>query len=245
MKIASIIPESTIDYPGRLGPLIFTQGCNYRCGFCHNPFFVSLDKEGLRNEDVGRFVRDIKLKARDRWYTGVCISGGEPTLQKDLEFFVRGLKELGLDVKLDTNGSNPSALSDLLNKELVDYVAMDVKAPKKLYNLVAGKEINLENVEESMRIIQNFPDYEFRTTIVPVERDGKIDWLGVSEAGEIAKWIVEITGRNNHRYFLQKFVPREGGLMNSNLERFSETPDKLLQEIHEKASKYLYNSVIR
>lgn len=248
MNIGLIIPESTIDYPKKFGPVLFTNGCNFHCGFCHNSNLSSSEnKKSLGLDMMESFIKSLETKARTGWYNGLCISGGEPTMQRDLPEFIQKLKSIGLSVKLDTNGSNPRVLSDLLRRELVDYVAMDVKAPREFYSAVAGREVNLSDIEESINTIQEFPDYEFRTTLVPFYSNGhgSSRFMSAGEAGEIAGWISRITGGNKHKYYLQGFVPRKDGLIDSTLERFPKTPDALLQEAKSEASKYLYKTEIR
>ena len=132
MNIAGLLKTATIDFPRRLAAVVFTAGCNYDCGFCHNRGL--LDAADFKdNGEVLRF-----LEKRAGLLDGVVISGGEPTLQKDLAGFAATLKELGYDVKLDTNGSNPQMVGRLLDGGLVDYVAMDYKAPLARYPEVCG-----------------------------------------------------------------------------------------------------------
>jgi pyruvate formate lyase activating enzyme len=171
MKIASYTRQSFIDWPGKTAAVIFTRGCNFRCGYCHNPGLVlphlyagqpNIDESGVIN-----FLRE-----RTNWLDGVVISGGEPTLQPDLEEFIQTLKEMGFPVKLDTNGSRPQVLEELLEKELLDYIAMDIKTlvNRKNYTQVTG--INnadlIVQIKESIDIIrQSGVAYQFRTTVLP------------------------------------------------------------------------------
>lgn len=247
MIIGSIIPESSIDYPEKYGPVFFTSGCNYKCPACHNPNLIDnklkIDKDYIKN-----IIKNIKYKKN--WYTGIAISGGEPTIQINLLEFLKELKkETGLPIKLDTNGSNYSLLENLLEERLVDYVSLDIKGPREIYNQLIGKEYfePRDGIEKAMSMITRFPDYEFRTTVVPVIRDPKeseISFLTVEEMIETTKWIEEITG-NNHKYFLQKFVPSKQGLLNKRLESFPETPEDLINKIDEEIKKIIPKCKIR
>ena len=160
--------------------------------------------------------------------------------------FLRSVKDIGYLVKLDTNGSNPNVLLDLKTEGLIDYVAMDVKGPRELYSNLAGRKVNQEDVERSIGIASQFPGYEFRTTVVPVVRgEEDISWMTVEEAVDAAKWIVEVTGSDAHRYFLQPFVPREDGLIDSRFEEFPGTSKELLEEMCDAVKKHLPRCEIR
>lgn len=239
MRIREFLKESFIDYPGKISAVVFSPDCNYKCPACHVRHLLNPgeDKEEKEFFDY--------LDSRKGWIEGIVLGGGEPTLQPDLAEFVRKLKEKGLAVKLDTNGSNPEVLKKLREENLIDYVAMDVKAPKELYKAVTGVSgINLKNIEESFQIIKEFPAYEFRTTIAPIIRE-EIDFMTPKEVGDIAKWIVKITGDSAHRYYLQPFVPRQGELIDPRLEEFPETSKDLMEKAQREAIKYLSNCKIR
>lgn len=195
--IISSHSETTIDYPGKMAIIVFTPGCNFRCGFCHNPELV-LEQTGAVDIDI--LLNNIESRKNAGWYQGVCISGGEPTLHSGLIDFCRRINEMGLSVKLDTNGSNPKMLKELFEKELVDYVAMDIKTTKEKYNEVAGTVVNIEDIEKSIRIAKSFPVYEFRTTVLPSMTE--------SDFEEIGKWVSN-NGEEKVRIFsLQQFSPR-------------------------------------
>lgn len=249
--IISSKQESSVDYPGKFGQILFTSGCNFLCDFCHNPELI-FEKNQL---DLNKILNDLKIKFESGWYSGVCISGGEPTLHNDLPEFIKKIKKIGLSVKLDTNGSNPDMLLYLLKEKLVDYVAMDIKSPIYLYQDVIGKKVfNIEeNIKKSIKIIQQFPDYEFRTTIIPIIREnGKISWMTTAEVENIGKLIYELTGYKYHKYFLQKFIARDKEkMLNQKFSRENlpaemyETPEELMVEIYEAVKKYLPNCKIR
>jgi pyruvate formate lyase activating enzyme len=180
------------------------------------------------------------------WVNAVVICGGEPTLQPGLIPFIKELRSRGLAVKLDTNGSNPKVLAQLLADKLVDYVAMDIKGPRFLWPATAGVEGHETAMDESIKLVAAFPDYEFRTTVAPVVRgDGEISFLTVHEMAAAAKLIAAATGSGAHKYYVQKFVPRKNGLLDKRLEVFPETPPQLLQDIHKEVTKHLPNTQIR
>jgi len=166
MNIAGVQKNSMVDYPGKLSAVVFTQGCNMNCGYCHNRCLIgNRTTESLVNEeDVLSF-----LNKRRGLLDAVVVSGGEPTLQKDLGRFIQRVKALGYSVKLDTNGTNPQLLEQLLQDRLLDYVAMDIKAPFCKYRQVCCSPVNTGSLEGSIRILQSSDiDYEFRTTYTPV-----------------------------------------------------------------------------
>jgi pyruvate formate lyase activating enzyme len=164
MSIGGIQKTSLIDYPGKLSCVIFMSGCNFDCPYCHNPSLVRCSAEcpaSLKGDGLYDF-----LKNRQGFLDGVVISGGEPTLSKNLVKLCEAVKGLGYSVKLDTNGSRPKDLGLLLEKGLVDYIAMDIKTEPSQYPLVA-KGINPEDILTSIEtIMEKAPDYEFRTTCV-------------------------------------------------------------------------------
>lgn len=160
MNVAGLLKTATIDFPHRLAAVVFTAGCNYDCGFCHNRHLLHY-AQLMDEEEVMRF-----LKKRAGLLDGIVISGGEPTLQKDLAGFARTLKELGYDVKLDTNGSNPAVLNELLEQKLVDYVAMDYKAPLARYEEICGADA--DGVLETLDLLCGADiEWELRTTMIP------------------------------------------------------------------------------
>jgi len=165
MTISGMQKLTLLDYPGNTACLIFTQGCNFRCPFCHNRDLVGneIKHEIIDEKEVFKY-----LEKRKGILDGICITGGEPLLQRDIEEFITKVKEMGFKVKLDTNGSSPSRLKSLLDKGLLDYVAMDIKNDFLNYDKTSGIErINIENIKRSIDIIENSNvEYEFRTTVV-------------------------------------------------------------------------------
>lgn len=165
MLIGGLQKNSLIDYPGKIAFCIFTIGCNMNCYYCHNRKLIKSSKENIicTADDVL-----AQLLKRKNFIDALVITGGEPTVQKDLEVFIAKVKELGLLVKLDTNGTNPEIIKSLLEKKLVDYIAMDIKAPIDKYDIICGIKVNTEKIKQSISIIKSSGiEYEFRTTAVP------------------------------------------------------------------------------
>ncbi len=242
MKIGSFREGSFQDYEGGLCSVLFTVGCNYSCPACHARNL--LEGKACYNEET-LLNRLERKKDYIKW---IVISGGEPTMQPDLKYFIKKIKERGLAVKLDTNGNNFAILEELREEKLVDYVAMDVKGPPQLYPQLVGREFldQRDDYQKSIAITTGFSGYEFRTTVVPVFREnGEASFMTVEEIVETAKLIYDCTGINSHKYFLQPFVPRDGGLIDSRLEKFPETPRELLEAGKEAAREYLPNCEIR
>lgn len=162
MRIGGLQKFSFIDFPNKTAAIVFTQGCNFKCSYCHNPELVYPDMYQLPipEEQVFAF-----LESRRNQLDAVVITGGEPTLQSDLIEFIKKVKAMGFLVKLDTNGSNPKVLEQIINQKLVDFIAMDIKAPFDKYDLVCCVPINIENIKTSIDLIKNSGiDFLFRTT---------------------------------------------------------------------------------
>lgn len=163
MYIAGYIKNSFVDYPGKIACSIFTVGCNMRCWYCHNSHLFEKAKIKITEEEIFDF-----LKQRVGQLDGVVVSGGEPTLQPDLLNFLAKVKALGYAVKLDTNGTNFEVLLQAIKQNLVDYVAMDIKAPLQKYSQITGVKNDMESINESIDLLlENRVDYEFRTTFSP------------------------------------------------------------------------------
>lgn len=163
MNIYGYQKTTLLDYPGHVAATIFTGGCNFRCPFCHNSDLIFHSGNLISEEEIFSF-----LEKRKNILSGICITGGEPTLQKDLCQFIEKVRSMDYKIKLDTNGYRPEALSELLSKNLLDYIAMDIKAGFSNYAKVCGiPNINIDTIKKSISIIENASiDYEFRTTVV-------------------------------------------------------------------------------
>lgn len=196
MRIVGLMKTTLLDYPGKVASTIFTGGCNFRCPYCHNGDLVlnHTTMEPYSEEEIFSH-----LNKRKNTLNGVCITGGEPTLQSELPEFIRKVKSLNLLVKLDTNGTNPSMLTSLLDESLLDYVAMDIKHSKSKYNDVACMNpLGLQSIEESVEILKNCNiDYEFRTTVTK-------ELHKMEDFEEIGKWI-----EGSKAYYLQPYKESE------------------------------------
>jgi pyruvate formate lyase activating enzyme len=193
MKIGGLQKVSLIDYPGKISAIIFTQGCNFRCPYCHNPELVEqkLYQPCLSEKDILDF-----FKTRQGKLDAVTITGGEPTLQEDLIPFIQKVRHLGFAVKLDSNGSRPDVLASLIQKKLLDFIALDVKAPIENYQSVVNVPVTIDSIRESIRLaLKAKIPHEFRTTVVASMLTPK----------DILAIVREIAGAK--RYALQKFQP--------------------------------------
>ena len=216
MLIKGLQKTTLLDYPGKVACTIFTGGCNFRCPFCHNASLV------LHTESVDTIpteeVMDY-LKKRSKILDGVCITGGEPLLQKDLEAVCQAIHGLGLSVKLDTNGTFPQKLAELIKKGLVDYVAMDIKNSKEEYARTCGLSHFPEEIAESVRLLMRSDiPYEFRTTVVR-------EFHSPQSMEDLARWI-----QGARKYFMQGFQD-SGDLIGQNLSAFSPTEMEMLLQI--------------
>ncbi len=163
MNIAGFAKTSFVDYPGKIACVVFTPHCNMKCSYCHNKHILTNDVPLTDSADIFNYL----IKRKDM-LGAVVVTGGEPTLQKGLTELIKRVKQLGLCVKLDTNGTNPNLLQDLLAKNLLDYVAMDVKAPLDKYFEVAGCPVDVNAITASIETLKNCSiAYEFRTTFAP------------------------------------------------------------------------------
>ena len=190
MRIGGLQKTSLIDFPKRIAAIVFTHGCNFRCPYCHNPELVLSKHESLDENYIFDF-----LKTRRGKLNGIVVTGGEPCLQKDLISFLQEIKNFGFEIKLDTNGSEFNMLKKAVDEKLVDYIAMDIKAPLEKYEKVAGTNVNIQNIEKSINLIMTSGiEYEFRTTVTR-ELLSEDDFFDI---GEMIK--------GAERYYLQKFL---------------------------------------
>lgn len=230
MKICGLQKMTLLDCPGQVACTVFLGGCNLRCPFCHNSELLDYNVSPLMSEEE----LFVFLKKRQGLLDAVCISGGEPTLQKDLPFFIEKIKKLGYLVKLDTNGSKPEVLRQLINSNLLDYVAMDIKNDELRYAETCGlKAINLEPFMNSLtQLLKGSIDYELRTTVIKQLHDAE-------SFTNIARMLQKLApGKLCTRYYLQPFVDRETVIFKN----FSAPTKQKLQEykhILEQAAKYV------
>ena len=216
-----------LDFPGKTACTVFTGGCNFRCPFCHNALLVTdMDDAQYTEEEIFEH-----LEKRKNVLDGVAVTGGEPLLQKDIERFLYEIKDKGYAVKLDTNGSFPEKLKDILSLGLADYVAMDIKNCKERYAETIGVEnFDLKPVEESIELLRNSGvDYEFRTTVTQ-------NFHTINDIEKLAMWI-----EGTPKYFLQNFVD-SGSLIDSACKGVSKSE---MNEMLEKVKLYIPNAQLR
>jgi len=221
-----------IDYPGHIAATVFTVGCNFRCPFCHNPELVVPNVEcRMSNVLEDDFFR--LLKERQGKLEGVCITGGEPTLQPDIVDFARKIKELGFKVKLDTNGARPDVLRLLYAQKLLDYTAMDIKNNLENYAKTANNNVDTERIKLSVELIRNSGiDYEFRTTVVPgLHKENDFERIG--------KWL-----EGSKKYVLQAFEDK-GKILDPDLLKKTKGKRMDLEKIAKNINKYFGKLEIR
>jgi len=217
-----------IDYPSKMASMVYTIGCNFRCPYCHNPELVDETVEHTWSEkEILEF-----LKKRKGMLDGLVITGGEPTMHKDLPAFVKKVKKLGYLVKLDSNGTNPKMLEQLIRAGLVDYIAMDVKAPLSKYKETVSHPVDTQAIRKSIDLIMasEIP-YEFRTTLV----------RALTSPKDIIKIGKEIKGAT--RYYLQKFVPTK--ILNPQFLRKTTYSDQELKVLQKQLNHYVQYCGIR
>jgi pyruvate formate lyase activating enzyme len=230
VELKGWVRTSLIDYPDHIASVLFTGGCNFRCPVCHNADLVLRPAElpTLPEEEVRGF-----LARREGMVDGVVLTGGEPTLQPDLAPFVRRLKNADLDVKLDTNGYLPDVLKMLLGEGLLDYVALDIKAPPEKYPPLTGlTDLDITRVERSITLLKESDvPYEFRTTVAP----GLLD---EDDVASIAQWLA-----GADQYVLQQFQPVN--TLDPALEQASPYPAEMLQTMAERACEWVSQVTVR
>lgn len=253
MIIGGLQKFSLLDYPGRVSAIVFTQGCNFRCRFCYNPMLVwpnepassagRVSKSKYASEKISGQQKVhpetnlddlfVFLKSRAGKLDAVVITGGEPCLHKDLPEFIKKIRKLGFLIKLDTNGSFSEMLEKLIKNKLIDYIAMDLKAPEEKYEEVIGLEIDFKKIAKSVKLIMKSGlPYEFRTTVVP----GLIDKNDIEKMGKIIK------GAN--AWYLQNFKSNTA-LMESELEGRVPYNSRQMKEMAAIGSQFVKKCEIR
>ena len=227
MKIKGFIKNTFIEYPGKIAAMIFLSSCNFRCSFCFNPELVS-DSDKLKDVDE-KEVFDF-LEKNKKWVDGLVLSGGEPTLSKDLPEFIRKIKKMGFLISIYTNGTIPDMLKELIDNKLIDSVAMDIKAPltEEKYEAITNVKGMLENVKKSISLIMNSGlEYEFRTTVVP----------GLHSENDIKEIARYIKGAN--LFVLQKFLPENA--LDEKLKKLKTQSDEEMEKLANITREYVKN----
>ena len=229
MIIGGFQKFSLIDYPGKICAIVFTQGCNFRCPYCHNPELVDpkLFLPPIPEEEIFSFLEKRRGKL-----DAVEITGGEPTLHSDLLEFIGKIKNMGFLVKLDSNGTNPDVIEKAIRKKLVDYLAMDVKAPLDKYRETTGVDVDVDKIKRNIELIMNSGvDYEFRTTIVK----SLLSREDILKIGELIK--------GAKLYILQKFVPSK--TLNPKFLDEDTYTDEEFEQLKIKMEKYVDRCIVR
>lgn len=232
MIIGGLVKFSLNDYPGKTSAVVFTRGCNFRCRYCHNPELV-LSEKYAKKIPLSKIFSF--LKSRKNKLDAVCITGGEPTNHSDLPFFIKKIKNMGFLVKLDTNGSNPQMLKKFIEEKVLDYIAMDIKAPLNpiSYLKVSEMPFDTKKIKKSISLIINSGlPHEFRTTVVK----------SLTSKNDLLKIAKSIKGADN--YFLQKFVPAKK-LNDLTLSKEVSYSDKELQKLAGKISTFVKHCGVR
>ncbi len=230
LKIKKFIDNSLIEWEGKISAVIVVGGCNFACPFCHNGVLIK------DHADIAEISQDKVLqilKEKKNWLDGVVISGGEPCLYHELFDFIKKVKEIGLPIKLDTNGYLPKMLGSLIKQKLVDYVAMDIKAPlNNKYEQLCGIKINLDRIKQSVGLLRaSGIEHEFRTTFVP-------NMLEKNDLVEIAAYL-----KGTKRFYIQQFSPEV--TLDSSLSSLIPYTKNYLKETELACKKYISNAKIR
>lgn len=231
MKIQGLHELTLVDYPGRIACTLFLFGCNFRCGFCYNPDLVLAP---MGEEHSEKEILDF-LEKRKGQLEGVCITGGEPLMTIDVEF-LKKIKDLGYSIKIDTNGSFPELLEELIKDGLIDYVAMDIKSSKENYDKITGCNIDIKKIEKSIKIISSLLDYyEFRTTVVDHD---------VKEMEEIAQWLNNLCSGKPQKFVMQGFK-NKGKFIDSEFNKKQDVSEEYLEELKNILENYFDKVEVR
>jgi len=235
MEIKGFQKVTLIDYPKKIACTIFLFGCNFRCGFCHNPELVLSSVKEEKNYSRKEIID--YLEKRKEYLDGVCITGGEPLLTLDKEFLSE-IKSLGYKIKIDTNGSFPEKLKEFIGKNFVDFVAFDIKASRENYEKVVAVPVDFKKIEESIKIICEAQiDYEFRITIVEGIHDSR-------EIEKIGEWLSGVAKKKIKRFCLQGFK-NNGKFVDENFKNKKDTSKEFLLELKKIAENYFEEIEIR
>jgi pyruvate formate lyase activating enzyme len=229
MKIGALQKVSLIDYPGEICAIVFTQGCNFRCPYCHNPELVNPEMyaECMTEETIFSFLAKRKGKI-----DAVAITGGEPTIQHDLMDFVKRVRKTGYSIKVDTNGSHPEVIEQLISMKLLDYIAMDIKSPADKFKNLTKSDISYQKITQTIELIMKSGiPYEFRTTVLK-------RLLDENDIVNIAHSI-----RNARLYILQQFIPSK--VLDRRLMHYESYSREELESLRKKITKSVSNILIR
>lgn len=243
MQIRGFLKTSAIEWPGKISAILFTSGCNFRCSFCHNPDLVDpkkLNKLPLISE------KEIftELEKRKKWLDAVVVTGGEPTLQPDLINFLKKVRELGLKVMLETNGSNPKVIAKLSNYQIANYFAIDIKGPldKRYKEIIKLPSFRIANLKKTLEIITKSKiPFELRTTVVPGIHDEKTIGIMVSQIKNIVQSAKSIV--HSYQWYLQTFSPKN--CLDPEFEKIKPYSQEEMEKVLQIAKKILPNTSLR
>jgi len=228
MKIGGFQKTSLLDYPKHISAIVWTVGCNFSCPFCYNTELVKGTCELFSEEEIFDY-----LKKRKNMLEALVISGGEPFLQKDLKEFCKKVKDLGYKIKIDTNGTFPDKLKEIIDEKLVDYISMDVKAPFSKYDKLSGVSADIDKIKKSIQILKNSKvDYEFKTTVVP-------DLLDKEDIISVSKMI-----KDSKKYYIQQFK-NDTDVISKELESLKPYSNEYLQNILKEVKPYFVECKVR
>jgi len=221
LPIKGLTKTSLIDYPPYTSCVVFIGGCNLKCPFCHNADMVDTGKlPDMSEDEIFGFLED-----RKKWLDAVVITGGEPTLYKELIPFIESIKAMGFKVKLDTNGTNPGILEKLI--PMLDSVAMDIKSDKDNYAKAASSKVDMDSIEKSIELVKKAKDYEFRTTVIP-------QFYNPDIAKNIGEWL-----KGSKKYAIQQYRPdttldkdfSKEGYCNQSIRDFGKIMEKYFEKV--------------
>lgn len=231
IPIKGFIENSLIEWEGKIVSIVFLPTCNLRCPYCHAPHLVQTPND-LESIPVDSVIE--KTRQNLGWVDGIVVSGGEPTSHKQIGEFLKIFKNMGMMTRLDTNGTNPSVIEELIEKRLLDCVAMDIKAPlrKEKYDLVSGVPCDVEDIKKSIRLVmESGIEYEFRTTVCPSQLDGR-------DIEDIARTI-----QGAGRYVIQSFKPNH--CLDTAMVSVEPYPVERLRDFAANAGKYVRHCSVR
>ncbi|MDD5133483.1 MAG: anaerobic ribonucleoside-triphosphate reductase activating protein [Candidatus Nanoarchaeia archaeon] len=220
MRLKLTNKQSLNDWPGKIVFPVLIEGCNFKCPYCFLPELVTnFTKEEIKQEELLKKIAELDKT----WYDGILISGGEPTIHKELPEFLKKIKDIGFKIRIFTNGSNPNMLKKLIDEKLVDSIAMDVKNTKEKYESTTNSKINIKDLEESMKITASLKDYEFRTTIIR-------KFHTKEDVVKIFKWISSVIDKKPN-YKIQNFYDR-AEYIDENMKREEPFQEKEINDIY-------------
>jgi len=231
VKIGGLQKMTMIDYPGTISATVFLIGCNFKCGFCQNPELI--DPEKIKNQPkISQKQFFWFLDSEQGLIDGICITGGEPTINPDLIDFIKKIKAKGFLVKLDTNGSNPKVLEELIKEKLIDFIAMDIKTSLDKYEQAINTKIDLEKIKQSVDLIKNSGvDYEFRTTVVP-------ELVNEEDIKKIGEWL-----KGAKKFVLQQF--RNQKVLDKEFEKIKPYSEETLKKFKKNLEKHIEKVELR